>query len=103
MNGDDMKTVILEMAEGAFAVGKMDEPTYRAIRKKFGPLGGESFTPEQFRAIREKNGLSQSALAEKIGVSAASITKWENGRNPIPGPVVVLMKAIDRLGLTVVA
>jgi len=31
--------------------------------------------------LRKKSGLSQAALAEKLGVSAQAVSKWESGRN----------------------
>ena len=34
---------------------------------------------EKIYALRRKNGLSQEQLAEKIGVSRQSISKWEGG------------------------
>ncbi|MDE5965916.1 MAG: helix-turn-helix domain-containing protein [Lachnospiraceae bacterium] len=35
---------------------------------------------ERLREIRQKEGLSQEQLAEKIGVSRQAITKWETGK-----------------------
>lgn len=32
-------------------------------------------------ALRRKAGMSQTALAEKLGVSAQAISKWESGKN----------------------
>ena len=32
-------------------------------------------------ALRKKAGLSQQSLAEKLGVSAQAVSKWEGGRN----------------------
>lgn len=32
-------------------------------------------------ALRKKSGMSQTALAEKLGVSAQAVSKWENGNN----------------------
>ena len=29
--------------------------------------------------LRKKAGMSQAALAEKLGVSAQAVSKWENG------------------------
>jgi len=31
--------------------------------------------------LRKKTGMSQAALAEKLGVSAQAVSKWENGKN----------------------
>ena len=32
-------------------------------------------------ALRKKAGMSQTALAERLGVSAQAVSKWESGRN----------------------
>ena len=37
------------------------------------------FTANKLTALRKHNGLSQEALAEKIGVSRQAISKWERG------------------------
>ncbi len=37
------------------------------------------FTAKKLTALRKHNGLSQEALAEKIGVSRQAISKWERG------------------------
>lgn len=34
---------------------------------------------EQIRATREKNGLTQSALAKKLGISRSAVNAWELG------------------------
>lgn len=37
--------------------------------------------PVQVKAIREQLGLSQEDLARKIGVSFATLNRWENGKS----------------------
>jgi len=50
-------------------------------------------TPLEFKAAREKLGLTQSELAKLIGVSGArTIGKWENDERPIPRYAQVIMK-----------
>ena len=34
---------------------------------------------EKIRTLRKKAGLSQEALAEKLGVSRQAVSKWETG------------------------
>lgn len=37
--------------------------------------------PAQIKAIREKLGLSQTAMAERLGVGEKTYTRWESGRS----------------------
>ncbi len=34
---------------------------------------------DQIRQIRKSKGMTQEELAEALGVTAASVSKWENG------------------------
>lgn len=36
--------------------------------------------PKSIKAIRQKLGLSQEELAQKLGVSFTSVNRWENGQ-----------------------
>jgi len=59
-------------------------------------------TPEQFRAIRQRAGLSQARLAALLRLSdGRTIRRYESGERPIPGPVSLLMEMIEdgRYGL----
>ena len=56
-------------------------------------------TPEQFRDVRKTLGLTQKALAEALRMGRhgwQSISKWESGDNPIPGPVTVAIEYLLR-------
>jgi transcriptional regulator with XRE-family HTH domain len=44
-------------------------------------------TPSALRALRNSMGLMQRELAERLGVTENTVTRWENGRRKIP-PVV---------------
>ena len=44
------------------------------------------------RAIREGMGLSQSAFAGMLGVSARTVQDWEQGRRRPSGPALSLLK-----------
>ena len=50
------------------------------------------FDPEDVRAIRLKLGKSQSEFAMMIGVSAATLQNWEQGRRRPEGPARALLK-----------
>ena len=55
---------------------------------------GMDMTPEAFRAIRTRLGMSQPELARYIRCNPQTVWRWEHGKNPIPGPVAVLMGMI---------
>jgi putative transcriptional regulator len=46
--------------------------------------------------IRRKTGLSQAALALRIGVPVAAIRNWEQGRRSFRGPAGILLALLDR-------
>jgi DNA-binding transcriptional regulator YiaG len=49
-------------------------------------------TSDEFRAIRQAAGLTQTALAEYLGVSGfRTVQRYESGERKIPGPVAKLM------------
>lgn len=54
---------------------------------------------EKISLYRKKNGLSQEAFAEKIGVSRQAVSKWETGES---APEISKLKAISEcFGVTV--
>lgn len=102
MDKSDVKEVIVEMAENAYAMGKISLPEYQKILEGCGRTLKPEISAEEFVAIRKKCHLSQAALGLKIGASVAAITKWETGKQKVQGPVAVLMKVIDQHGLEVI-
>lgn len=53
-------------------------------------------TPAELRAIRRQLGLTQTELAERIGVHLRSVQKWEGSEREISRPVAMLIEAIFR-------
>ena len=51
-------------------------------------------TPEEFRAARERLGLSVGALARRLGVNVRTVRRWQNGHHNIPAPVAVAVAAL---------
>lgn len=46
---------------------------------------------ERFRQLRRAMGLSQTVLAEQLGVHMMTVSKWERGVVGIPEPVARLL------------
>jgi putative transcriptional regulator len=47
-------------------------------------------------ALRRRTGLSQTAFSRRIGVSAATLRNWEQGRRAPEGPARILLALLDR-------
>lgn len=60
-------------------------------------------TPLEFKAIRANLKLSQHELGVALLLNsqrpADTISLWERGLNPIPGPVIVAMRFFERYGV----
>lgn len=54
-------------------------------------------TPDHFKAIRRRMGLSQTALAHLLGLASGKQAIWrvENGQTAISGPIARLMRIAD--------
>lgn len=49
---------------------------------------------EDIRAARKALHMSQTGLADFLGVSVKTVSKWEQGNNPVRGPVVPLLSIL---------
>ena len=53
--------------------------------------------PDELIAWREGNGLTQTQLAERLGLSVWAVRQWEQARRPMPGAWLDLALAeLDR-------
>ena len=52
-------------------------------------------TPADLKAAREKLGLSQAALAKRLGIAWRTYSNYERGTARIPGPVELAMRALE--------
>ncbi len=52
-------------------------------------------TAEDIRTFRKQGRLTQQELADGIGVSKKTVERWEEGENPITGPVVPLLMILQ--------
>lgn len=51
-------------------------------------------TPEQFKDVRKKLGITIKEMAENLKVNPRTVNRWENGDRKIPGPVEVALDYI---------
>lgn len=51
--------------------------------------------PEEIKQIRLAAGLTQEALAAKVGVTASTVYRWEKGRKKPQGPARKMLKQLE--------
>jgi transcriptional regulator with XRE-family HTH domain len=54
-----------------------------------------ALTPKRLAAIREGLGLSQEKMAQLLGVSFASVNRWEGGHSSPIGATLDIYRALD--------
>lgn len=54
-------------------------------------------TPEEFRELRKRLGMSQEDLAQLLGVRGVTISRWETSCEPISKMVVLAMRYVEIL------
>lgn len=58
--------------------------------------------PDQIRALREREHLSQAVFASYLNVSKNLVSDWERGKKRPGGPALKLLNVIQKHGLEVV-
>jgi putative transcriptional regulator len=91
-----------EMMEGLHDAGTIDKRTLRefddACLAQAAPL-----EPDQIKAIREAERVSQPVFARYLNVSKNLVSDWERGKKRPGGPALRLLSIIQRKGLDAVA
>jgi len=93
---------IHETAEGLHKAGVMDKQTMRkfdaACLTPVRPL-----SPEEIRALREREGASQAVFARYLNVTTGLVSQWERGEKHPQGASLKLLSLVAKNGLTMVA
>jgi putative transcriptional regulator len=82
-----------ESLEDAIAFEKGDKARGRVTVLEI-PIS--DFDARGVSRVREKAGLTQTALAKVLGVSSRTVEAWESGRNTPAGPSKKLLYLIDK-------
>ena len=98
----DIKAAIYETAQGLQEVGLIDKQTMRRFDEScLTPI--RRFTPEEIRALREREEVSQAVFAHFLNVSKDSVSQWERGDKHPAGPSLKLLSLVEKNGLAVIA
>lgn len=91
-----------EMIEGFHEAGLVDKQTMREFDAScLAPV--EPFLPEEIKAIRERERVSQPVFARYLNVSKNLVSDWERGAKRPGGPALRLLTVIRKNGLRAIA
>lgn len=91
-----------EMMEGLHEVGVVDKRTLREFDESC-LVQATPLQPEEIKAIREAEHVSQPVFARYLNVSKNLVSDWERGKKRPGGPALRLLSIIQRKGLEAVA
>ena len=98
----DVKAAIHETALDLHEAGLIDKQTMRRFDEScLTPI--RKFTPDEIRALREREHVSQTVFAMHLNVSKDSVSQWERGDKRPAGPAVKLLSIGAEKGLSAIA
>nr|DAS09802.1 MAG TPA: putative transcriptional regulator [Caudoviricetes sp.] len=98
----EILAMIHENAADLHEAGLMDKKTM----KKFDELcltPVPVFTPDEIKAIREKERVSQTVFAHYLNVSKNMISEWERGVKKPTGTALKLLTLVQHKGIEILA
>lgn len=99
---NETKAAIHEMASDLFEAGLIDKMAMRRFDKScLTPI--HEFSPEEIRALRERERVSQSVFARYLNVTKDSVSQWERGHKHPAGPSLKLLSLVEKNGLESIA
>lgn len=93
---------IHETMEALHEVGAVDKRTMRRFDEAcLTPV--RPLKPEEVKAIREREHVSQAVFANYLNVTSSLVSKWERGEKRPSGASLKLLSLVERNGLAAVA
>ena len=93
---------IHEAMEAIYEVGAIDKKTMREFDEAcLTPI--KELKPEEIRAIREREHVSQSVFAHYLNVTVNIISKWERGEKKPSGTSLKLLSLVEKKGLLAIS
>lgn len=98
----DAFEAIHSAVEGMYAAGTIDKETMRAFDQDCLAIPSE-LTPDEIKALREQNHVSQPVFARYLNTSQSTVQKWETGAKRPSGPALKLLSLVQKHGLQMLA
>lgn len=94
----EILSMVHDMAESLYQHGGIDKQTMREFDEGcLGPI--PALKPEEIKAIRENEMVSQPVFARYLNVSKNLVSEWERGVKRPGGPALRLLSIVSRKGL----
>ena len=98
----DALAAIHETVSDMFKAGVIDKQTMRRFDEScLTPV--HEFSAAEIRAIREREGVSQTVFAHYLNVTKESVSQWERGQKKPAGSALKLLSLVERRGLNAIA
>jgi putative transcriptional regulator len=98
----DAMAAIHEMMEDLHQGGVVDKQTMRRFDEAcLTPI--RPLKPEEIKAIREREQVSQTVFANYLNVTSSLVSKWERGEKRPGGASLKLLSLVEKNGLAAVA
>src|SRR5215470_6851308 len=95
-------TSVRKTASGLHKAGLVDKATMREFDVLcLTPV--KPLTPEEIRALREREQVSQPVFAHYLNVRKDAVSKWERGEKRPDGPSLKLLNLVRAKGLQAIA
>lgn len=91
-----------ETMEGLYEGGAIDKRTLREFDEAC-LVPATPLQPEEIKAIREAEHVSQPVFARYLNVSKNLVSDWERGKKRPGGPALRLLSIVRRKGLEAIA
>lgn len=98
----DIMASVHEAASGLHEAGLMDKRTMREFDAKC-LTAVKPLPPEQIKAIRKKEQVSQAVFARHLNVTTGLISQWERGEKKPAGASLKLLTLVRTKGLDAIA
>ena len=98
----EVLAAIHETMQALHEVGAVDKRTMRRFDEAcLTPV--RPLKPEEVKAIREREHVSQAVFANYLNVTSSLVSKWERGEKRPSGASLKLLSLVERNGLAAVA
>lgn len=98
----DAFAAIHETMEALYEIGAVDKQTLREFDEAcLTPV--QAFSPEEIRALRLRERMSQPVFARYLNVSSNLVSDWERGVKRPGGPALRLLTVVQKNGVMAIA